>query len=97
MSVAAVCRGDHVGGPELGADADGGRLLSGVEMDEAGNLAASEFVVDAILETPDRSHAAIAVEEKLPTVLHVASQTILFSTRRVASQRGHAGAARPEF
>src|SRR5271166_1070361 len=74
MAVAAVRRGYHVADAELRADADGGRLLSGVEMDEARNLAAGEFVVDAILEATDRGHAAIAVEEKLPTVLHVASQ-----------------------
>ena len=85
MAMAAVRRGDHVAGAELRADAHCGRLLSGVEVDEAGNLAAGEFVVDAILEATDRGHAAIAVEEKLPTVLHVASQRNSFYASKVAS------------
>jgi hypothetical protein len=46
-------------------------------VDKARNLARGEFIMDAILEAPDRRHVAVALEEKLPAVLHVPSQSKL--------------------
>src|SRR5271166_621760 len=73
MTMAAVRRSDHVAGAELRADADGGGFFACVEVDEAWNFTGGEFVVDAILEAPDRRHVAIAFKEKLSAVLHVSS------------------------
>ena len=62
MAVAAMGGDDHVLGGEMVAHADGGRLLPAIEMGEADDLAGLDLVVKALLEHPDRRHAAIGAE-----------------------------------
>src|SRR5579863_10465029 len=94
MAVAAMGRGDDVAVGELRTDADRGGFLSRVEVDETGNLAGGEFVVDAILEAPDRRHAAIALEEKLSAVLHGSSRSKTSFCSRT-DERSYMRTARP--
>ena len=51
MAVAAVRAGDPIVGAQMGTDADGGRFLADVEVQEAGHL---PLFVD-VLPTPARS------------------------------------------
>ena len=54
MAVAAMRGGDGVAVVEMHADADARRLLAGVKMHEAGDVAGGELVVHALLELADQ-------------------------------------------
>ena len=69
VAVAAMGRGDVILLTEVHADADRGGLLTGVEMDEARDLAGGEFVMYPILELPDRAHPSIGQEQIVSTHL----------------------------
>ena len=70
VAVAAMGAGDGVAVVEMHADADARRLLAGVEMHEARDVAGRELVVDGVLELPDRPHPAVSLEQILATKLH---------------------------
>src|SRR3984885_8276299 len=58
-----MVRGDHVGGLDGPARADGRGLLTGRQVDEPGDLAVAVEVGHAPFETPDQQHAAVHLEE----------------------------------
>jgi hypothetical protein len=57
--------GDVILRPEMRADADGGRFLAGIKMDETGNPALGELLLHPFLETADRDHVTIGLEQFL--------------------------------
>ena len=63
VAVAAVGRGDDVGGPKRPARADGRRLLPDREVDEAGDLAVAVERGHPLLEAADQQHPAVHLEE----------------------------------
>ena len=63
VAVAAVGRGDVVLVVQMQADADRGGLLAGIEMDEAGDVAGRELVVDGVLELADGAHLPVGLEQ----------------------------------
>jgi hypothetical protein len=63
VPVAAVGGGDRVAVVEVRADADGRGLLARVQVHEAGDVAARELVVHALLELADGLHRAVGVEQ----------------------------------
>ena len=58
VSVGPVGGGDHVAVLERAADADGARLLADRDVEEAGELAGAEALLDLFLEPPDQQHLA---------------------------------------
>ena len=56
VAVRAVRRGDDVAVLERAADADGARLLADRDMEEAGQLARAEALLDLLLEAADEEH-----------------------------------------
>ena len=65
VAVAAMGAGDVVVGRAVHADADGDRLLAGVEMHEARDVAGRELAVHALLELADRAHHPVGLEQLL--------------------------------
>ena len=63
MAVAAMGRGDPVGRPQMRADADRGRLLADVEMQEAGRLALAAGDLRDALESPEQHHLLEQVDQ----------------------------------
>jgi hypothetical protein len=63
VAVAAVGRGDVISVIEMQADAHRGRLLAGIEVDETGDVARRELVVDGVLELADGSHLPVGFEQ----------------------------------
>ena len=59
MAVAAMRGGDGVAVVEMHADADARRLLAGIKMHEAGDVAGRELLVHPLLEFADQPHAAV--------------------------------------
>ena len=70
VAVAAVGAGDAVASCEVHAEADAGRLLAGVEMDEARDVAGRELLVHPLLELADRAHLVVGVQQLAATQLH---------------------------
>ena len=56
MAVAAMRRGDPVDLAQMRADADGGRLLADIKMQEAGRLALAAGGLRRAFETPQQHH-----------------------------------------
>ena len=65
VAVAAVSAGDAVVLAQVHADAGGRRFLAGVEVHEAGNVAAGKLGVQTLLELADRPHGAVRLEQPL--------------------------------
>ena len=63
VPVAPMGRGDHVIGSEGPARTHGGGLLSGGEVDEAGDLAVAVERRHPLLEATDHQHAAVHLDE----------------------------------
>ena len=63
VAVAAVGRGDDVGGPERPAGADGGRLLPDRQVHEAGHLAVAVERGHPLLEPADHQHPPVHLEQ----------------------------------
>src|SRR4029077_20629113 len=70
VAMAAMGAGDIVPGPEMGADADGGGLLAGIEMDKARDAALGELFLHPLLEAADRRHVAIRLQQFVALQLH---------------------------
>jgi hypothetical protein len=68
--MAAMRARDVVLRTKMRADSDGGRLLPGIEMHEAGNAALGELLLHALLEAADRGHVAIGLDHGLMAQLH---------------------------
>ena len=62
VAVAAVGRGDAVLVAQVQADADTGRLLAGVQMDETRNVAGREFLMHGVLELANQAHLPVRLE-----------------------------------
>jgi hypothetical protein len=58
VAVGAVRRGDHVVRLEGRHHARGDRLLTDRDVQEAGQLAGAEALLDLLLEAPDQQHLA---------------------------------------
>jgi len=58
MPVRTMRRGDDVAVAERTADADGAGLLADRDVEEAGQLAGTEPLLDLLLEAPDKEHFA---------------------------------------
>ena len=56
VTVRAVRRGDHVAVRERAADADGAGLLADRDVQESGQLAGAETLLDLLLEAPNEEH-----------------------------------------
>ena len=65
VPVRAVGRGDHVAVLERAADADRDRFLTDRDVQEAGQLAGAEALLDLLLEAPDQEHLAEEVAQRL--------------------------------
>ena len=65
VPVRAVRRGDHVVVLERAADADRDRLLADRDVEEAGQLAGAEALLDLLLEAADEEHLAEEVLERV--------------------------------
>ena len=63
VAVAAVGRGDVILVVQMQADADPGRLLAGIEMDETRDVARRELLVDGVLELADGAHLPVGFEQ----------------------------------
>ena len=63
MAVAAMGRGDAVAVVQMQHDADGGRFLTGIQMDEARNIAAPEIDVQPLLELADGAHPPVSGQQ----------------------------------
>ena len=63
MAMAAMGGGDAVALVQMHHDASGRGLLSGIEMDEARDIAAREFDMQPLLEFADRAHGAIGLQQ----------------------------------
>ena len=70
VPVTAVGRGNDVGRAELRADANGDRLLAGVEVHEAAHLAGGDELTELLLEAADHSHLSVGVEQLLAVQVH---------------------------
>src|SRR6266540_2461052 len=70
VAVAAVGRGDEVPVFEVGADADGDRLLTGVEVDEPGDEPVGEQLRHPFLEGSDGHHPVVEPEGLVLGQLH---------------------------
>jgi hypothetical protein len=70
VAVAAVRAGDVVAVVQVHAKPHPGRLLAGVEVDEARDVARRELLVDGVLELPDHPHAAVGLQQVLAAELH---------------------------
>ena len=66
MAVAAMRRGHPVGPAQVRADADAGRLLADVEMQEARRLALAAGDLRHALEPPQQHHPLEEPEQRLP-------------------------------
>ena len=66
MTMPAVGAGDVVVRPQVHHDAGGGGFLSGVEVDEPGQVAGGELHVHPFLELPDRLHGPVGPQQLLP-------------------------------
>src|SRR5687767_12959426 len=70
MAVAAMRAGNIVDLLlQLLADADGARLLPGIKMNEARDLAIAEFDMKPLLELTDRLHLAVGLQQFFPAEL----------------------------
>src|SRR4029453_5977626 len=58
--------GDVVVGAQGGADAGGDRLLTRVQVDEPGDLAGGELLVQPLLELADGPHRPVPLQEPPP-------------------------------
>ena len=85
VPVRAVGRADHVVLLERAADADGDRLLADARMQETGEVAGAEALLDLLLETPDQQHLAEELDQLL------ARQMLLPEPKALASR----GPSRP--
>ena len=65
VPVGAVRRGDHVLQPQRRADARGDGLLADADVQEAGELARPEALLDLLLEAPDQQHLPEELVEPL--------------------------------
>ena len=65
VAVRAMGRAEDVAVLHRGADTDLGRLLADRDMQEAGQLAGAEALLDLLLETPDQQHLAQEVAEPI--------------------------------
>ena len=65
VAVGAVRRGDHVAVLERAADPDGDRLLADRHVEESGQLAGTEALLDLLLEAPDQEHLAEELAQRL--------------------------------
>ena len=65
VAVRAVGRGEDVAVLHRLADADLGRLLTDRDVQEAGQLAGAETLLDLLLEAPDQEHLAQEVAQPL--------------------------------
>ena len=65
MPVRAVRRGDDVLVLQRGADADGDGLLADRDVQEPGQLAGAEALLDLLLEAPDQEHLAEELAQDL--------------------------------
>jgi hypothetical protein len=63
VAVAAVGRGDVILVVQMEADADPRRLFAGIEMDETGDVARRELLVDGVLELADGAHLSVGFEQ----------------------------------
>ena len=63
MAVPAMRGGDPVGGAEVRADSDCGRLLADVEMQEAGRFALAAGDLRGAFETPQEHHRLVEAEQ----------------------------------
>ena len=63
VAMAAMGRGDPVGGREMRADADGGRFLANIEMQESGRLALAAGGLRHALEPAQQHHLLVEVEQ----------------------------------
>ena len=70
VSVAAVGAGDEVVVVQVGAHPDGDRFFSGVEMNEAGDQAGGEILVQPVLEFADLSHPSIDPQQLVAIEVH---------------------------
>ena len=77
VAVAAMGGGDVVLVVQMQADADRGRLLAGIEMDEAGDVACRELLVDGVLERADGPHLPVRLEQFVAAELHVGLPPLL--------------------
>ena len=66
VAVAPVGGGDPVGWAEVHHDPGAGRLLAGVEVDEAGDVAPGEVDVEPFLELADGPHRPVGREQAVP-------------------------------
>ncbi len=71
----AVGRGEHVAVLHRRADADLGRLLADRDVQEPGQLAGAEALLDLLLEAPDQQHLAQELAQPL-----LARAPVFFST-----------------
>jgi hypothetical protein len=78
VTVAAVRARDRIPLVEMGADARGRGLLTGIEVDETGDLAGRELVVHPLLEGADGAHHAVCLEQAVLVQLvgHLGGQGI---------------------
>src|SRR5579875_250782 len=81
MAVAAMGRGDAVGGAQGRVDTDGAGLLADRKMDEAGNFAADAEVLELEFELPDALHPAIHFQQEFFADIHLESSPQSSSTR----------------
>ena len=65
VAVPAMGTGDAVAVMQVVQDADARGFLAGIQVDEAGNVAAREIHVQAFLELADRAHPAVDVQQHL--------------------------------
>ena len=63
MAMAAMGRGDPVGRPQMRADADGGRLLADIKVQEAGRLALAAGDLRDAFEAPQQHHPLIEIDQ----------------------------------
>ncbi len=68
VAMAAMGRGHPVGGAEMGADADGGRLLADIEMEEAGGLALAAGDLGKALEASQQHHLLVERQEQVAAI-----------------------------
>src|SRR5438067_4777740 len=84
VPVAAVRRRDPVLAPQRRAHADGDRLLTDVEMRQAGHLRAAVELVRLLLEEPDQRHPAVHLEREIGAELGARGGQAHGATRRVS-------------
>src|SRR5262249_7865245 len=72
VAVRAVGGSDHIAVLERAAHADGGRLLAERHMEEPGQLAGPEALLDLLLEAADQEHVPVELEQELARDLALA-------------------------